>query len=196
MQRKLVICLSKLEIKCHTSLSCLVQGSKKSIELDYESANSSNLDESSSPKWLDYKEKLRVRNLSSFSSKGETPSENNNNQKMHCGDTQKKSPAFSETAGIKSVVTAQTAAASPTLHASTDQKWIELEISKLSERVKKLGGVNYYRLVVFIKLNLPSETEDCIVNAVESVKEAHGTLNGLSRNTILSEVTNLINEKR
>lgn len=81
---------------------------------------------------------------------------------------------------------------------SSDEQdsWVEQEISKLSERVKLIGGPNYWRLIVFIKDKLPMESEDVIVDAVEMVRAAHGKLNGLSRDTIFCETLNVIQTKK
>lgn len=76
------------------------------------------------------------------------------------------------------------------------ESWIDREISKLSERVKLIGGPNYWRLIVFIKDQLPMESEDTIVDAVEMVRASHGKLNGLSRDTIVSQAKGIILAKK
>lgn len=76
------------------------------------------------------------------------------------------------------------------------EKWIKQEISKLSERVKLIGGPNYWRLIIFIKDKFPMESEDFIVDAVEMVRASHGKLNGLSRDKIFNEVQMIIQTKK
>lgn len=75
------------------------------------------------------------------------------------------------------------------------ESWMDQEISKLSERVKLIGGPNYWRLIVFIKNKLPMESENSIVDAVEMVRASYGKLNGLSRDTIFNQANNIIKSK-
>lgn len=74
--------------------------------------------------------------------------------------------------------------------------WIDQEVSKLSERVKLIGGPNYWRLIVFIKNKLPLENENTIVDAVEMVRASYGKLNGLSRDTIYSQAKGIIQARK
>lgn len=76
------------------------------------------------------------------------------------------------------------------------ESWVDQEISKLSERVKLIGGPNYWRLIVFIKDKLPMETESAVVDAVEMVRASHGKLNGLSRDQIFNETRKIIQENK
>lgn len=83
-----------------------------------------------------------------------------------------------------------------TNHRYTQESWIEREISRLSERVKLIGGPNYWRLIVYIKDKMPMVSEDSIVDAVEAVRASHGKLNGLSRDTIFNEARGVIESKK
>lgn len=70
--------------------------------------------------------------------------------------------------------------------------WIEEEISKLSEKTKQGGGQNFWRLIVFLKKQIPEETEDNLLAAVNLVRDSYGKLTGVSRDTIMSEVKTIL----
>lgn len=74
----------------------------------------------------------------------------------------------------------------------TAPNWIEEEIAKLSEKTKQCGGQNFWRLVVFLKKQIPEETEENLVAAVNLVRDKHGKLSGLSRDTIVREVRSIV----
>lgn len=87
----------------------------------------------------------------------------------------------------------QPSAPSPT--SSSD--WIELEIEKLLPRTLEMGGPNFWRLVVYLKMQIPNEPEENLVSAVEEVRNNNnGKLSGLSRETILGLVRSEVQKRK